>query len=226
MRITNVFAAAAAALAIAGAGSAAQADVVVSNTPTGTAVGTFGYPDSQTYGQVFMAPVSGTLTSFTLYLNGGVGSLVGGVADWGGTSAYSQGGGVTGLLYQSGAVASNAGGAYTFNANAEVVAGQLYVAYLSVFGLPTAGLGSTTMPLGTDAASLGYFVWNNSASPLSTSWNYYTDFGDAQFSATFSDGGVGSAVPEPATWAMMLIGFASLGSALRYSRRRAQAAVA
>ena len=226
MRITNVFAAAAAALTIAGAGSAAQADVTISNAPTGGSIGTFGYPDSQTYGQVFMAPVSGTLTSFTLYLDGGVGSLVGGLADWGGASDYSPGGGVTGLLYQSGAVASNAGGAYTFNANAEVVAGQRYVAYLSVFGLPTAGLGSTTMPLGTDGIGMNYFVWNNSASPLSTNWNYYGNYGDALFSATFSEGGVGSAVPEPATWAMMLIGFASLGSALRYSRRRTQAALA
>ena len=32
----------------------------------------------------------------------------------------------------------------------------------------------------------------------------------------------GSAVPEPATWAMMLIGFAGLGAALRSTRRRAQ----
>jgi hypothetical protein len=31
---------------------------------------------------------------------------------------------------------------------------------------------------------------------------------------------VGSAVPEPSTWAMMLVGFAGLGFAFRRSRRK------
>lgn len=217
MRITNTFAAAVAALAMVGAGSAAHADVTLSNSPTGASIGTFGYPDSQTYGQVFTAPVTGVLTGFTLNLNGGVGSLVGGVGEWSGASTYSTGGGLSGLLYQSGPIASNAAAAYSFDTNISVVAGQLYVAYLSVFGLPTEGLGATSMPLGADQAGINYFVWNNGSTPLSGSWNYFSNFGDVQFSATFSEGG---AVPEPATWAMMLIGFAGLGGALRYDRRR------
>jgi PEP-CTERM motif len=32
--------------------------------------------------------------------------------------------------------------------------------------------------------------------------------------------GVSSAVPEPSTWAMMLLGFAGLGFAFRHSRRK------
>jgi hypothetical protein len=35
---------------------------------------------------------------------------------------------------------------------------------------------------------------------------------------------VGIAVPEPATWAMMLIGFGGLGAVLRGNRRRVLAA--
>jgi hypothetical protein len=33
--------------------------------------------------------------------------------------------------------------------------------------------------------------------------------------------GIASAVPEPSTWAMMLLGFAGLGFAFRHSRRKA-----
>lgn len=217
MRFTKIFAAATAALAIAGAASAASASVTLSNSPAGGSISSFGYPDSQTYGQVFTAPITGKLTSFTLNLNGGVGSLYGGVGSWNGTSNFSYGGGVGSSLYQSGAVASNSAAAYTFNTNISVVAGQLYVAYLSVFGLPTQGLSTTSMPKGTDVAGVNYFVWANGISPTSGSWNYFDNFGDVQFSASFDKGG---AVPEPATWAMMLIGFASLGSAIRYERRR------
>ncbi|CAN7490779.1 PEPxxWA-CTERM sorting domain-containing protein [Phenylobacterium sp. LjRoot164] len=42
--------------------------------------------------------------------------------------------------------------------------------------------------------------------------------GTATFQVTLGD--VGSAVPEPATWAMMIIGFGAVGSAVRSSRRR------
>lgn len=219
----NAFAAATAALLIAGASSAAHADVTLSNTPTGGSIGSFGYPDSQTYGQVFTAPISGTLTSFTMSLNGGVGSLYGGVGAWNGSSNFGFGGGVSNTLYQSGAVASNGPSSYTFSPNVAVVAGQLYVAYLSVFGLPNQQPATTSMPMGVDAPGINYFVWANSLSPTSSSWNYFNNFGDASFSATFSQGG---AVPEPATWAMMLIGFMGLGGALRANRRRMQAALA
>jgi hypothetical protein len=37
---------------------------------------------------------------------------------------------------------------------------------------------------------------------------------------TFSVGNPVSAVPEPSTWAMMLLGFAGLGFAFRRSRRK------
>jgi hypothetical protein len=36
---------------------------------------------------------------------------------------------------------------------------------------------------------------------------------------TLREGDVGGVVPEPATWAMMLLGFAMMGAAMRYTRR-------
>jgi hypothetical protein len=223
MRFTNLFAAATAALAILGAASAAEASVTLSNTPNGASIGSFGNPDSQTYGQVFTAPITGKLTSFTLNLNGGVGSLYGGVGEWNGGSSYTTGAGVSNTLYQSAAVASNGASAYTFNTDISVVAGQLYVAYLSVFGLANQPPLTAFMPLAHDTAGINYFVWANSMSPTSSSWNYHFDGGDAQFTAIFAEAG---AVPEPATWAMMLIGFLGLGSVLRHERSRVRVAVA
>jgi len=56
--------------------------VSLDNSPANGSISSFGVPDSQTYGQVFTAPVTGTLTSFTLWLDGGVGQLQGGVGNW------------------------------------------------------------------------------------------------------------------------------------------------
>lgn len=45
-------------------------------------------------------------------------------------------------------------------------------------------------------------------------------------SVTISPASLGSAVPEPATWAMMIIGFGAVGSLMRQSRRRMATAMA
>jgi hypothetical protein len=70
--------------------------------------------------------------------------------------------------------------------------------------------------LGADNSVTGinYFVYNNTeggpgGGPAgNSSWNYFFDYGTAQFSFTVSTSGV---VPEPATWVMMAAGFAGLG---------------
>ena len=75
--------------------------------------------------------------------------------------------------------------------------------------------GSFTSPLG------GGFVYENSggADPLdANSWSLYYG-GNMQYTADF-----GAGVPEPATWAMMMVGVFGLGASLR--RRREQTAVA
>lgn len=196
--------------------SALAATTTISNAPTGGSLSTFGVPDSQTYGQVFTAPVTGTLTSFTLYLNGGVGGLTGAVGTWNGTATHGFGFGSPTTLYQSVVVPSASAGAYTFTPNVAVTAGSRYVAYLSVFGVTQANT-ATSMPLGDNSNPyIDYMVWNNTSDPNgNASWNYFFNTGDAQFSATF-------AVPEPQSWAMMIAGFGLVGAAMR--RRRLAAA--
>ena len=200
--------------------------VTIGNEATGESIFEFGNPDSQTYGQVFTAPITGTMTSFTLYLNEGVGALRGAVGTWNGTSAFGENFGSPSTLFLSAPVVSPIGGgaqAYTFTPNIGVVSGQLYVAFISVYGVQE-GTGRSSMPSGTAAPGLNYFVWHNSSEnptpdPFGNpSWNYGFDLGHARFDASFSSG----MVPEPSNWTMMIAGFGLVGATLR--RRRALAA--
>lgn len=126
--------------------SSAFGAVILQNSPTSDNQFYFGpSPSSVTYGQVFTAPITGTLNSFTLYLNGGVGALRGAVGVWNGPSTYGVGYGESSNLFTSASVTSNNAGPYTFSPNVNVTAGQQYVAYLSVFGVSSA-TGYTTMP--------------------------------------------------------------------------------
>jgi PEP-CTERM motif len=65
--------------------------------------------------------------------------------------------------------------------------------------------------------SRGSFTLPAGVNTISGTFDGVVGFGDADFVVTTS-------VPEPATWALMLIGFGGLGGAIR-SRRRAVAAV-
>lgn len=188
----------------------------LTNVVTGLAVSPFGSPETSTYGQVFTAPVTGTLDSFTLWLNSGglSGSLFGGVGTWNGSAAFSTGFGSPVNLYQSANTAIvPSGSSYTFMPSVSVVAGMRYVAYLSVFGTGTSG--STSMPLGTNAPGIEYFVWNNSGDARNNpTWDYGFNAGNAQFHAEFTE-----AVPEPATWLTMILGLGVIGVS---QRRRAK----
>lgn len=225
MRTLTLLAAGAVAATLA-AGVAQAKPVEISSGTPDDVVGFFGYDDTQTYGQVFTAPTTGVLNSFTLYLSevfadGPLGgTLYGGVGKWNGTPDFTLGGGVETVLYTSDEVAANHIGAYTFSLNEEVVAGELYVAYLTVFGSNHAGQNSAMMPLvsafgspvGPLASDTNYFVYN-STGPTGPQWDYDTYYGSVQFEAIFNS------VPEPATWALMIGGFGLAGAALR--RRRA-----
>jgi PEP-CTERM motif len=207
-------------LALSGGASAAE----LINGPATGSIGSFGPNASPTYGQVFTAPISGTLSSFTLWLNGGVGALFGGVGTWNGPAGFATGFGSPTNLFQSGTVAATTGGAFTFAPNVSVTAGSRYVAYLSTSGVAGA-LGSTTLQTtSNNVAGIDYFVWNNGGSPINNSaWNYFADFGDARFDAVIN---ASAAVPEPATWAMMLLGFGLVGGAMRRRKLAAPLALA
>ena len=107
---------------------------------------------------------------------------------------------------------------HTFSGiNLSLTAGASYIAFLTVTGVPdpvsSIGVaGSSTSPLG------GGFVFNySSGDPAGngSSWSGYS-VPNMQYSATF-----GGAVPEPASWALMLGGFGLVGGAMRASRRKA-----
>ena len=193
--------------------------VTISNTSDSfEPVKPFGVPDSQTFGEIFTAPVTGKLTSFTLYLNGGVGSLEGAVGTWNGTGSPTT-------LYKSAAQVSSGAQAFTFSPGVDVTAGQKYVAFLSVYGDPNAS-GYTSMPLTiTQTKDLGFFTLNNTTfgggSPYGNpAWTSIYIGASAEFTGTFV-----AKVPEPATWAMMLVGFGGLGSAMRSRRKLAATTV-
>lgn len=187
------------------ANGASATIVTLDNSPGSGSISPFGVPNTLTYGEVFTAPVTGRMTSFTLWLNGAVGSLEGSVGTWNGTSTFGLGFGSPTTLYTSAPQISSGAQAFTFAPNIDVVAGQQYVAFLSVFGDPNAN-NTTTMPLSVNpVAGINYFVFNNDTTPYgNTSWNYFVGFGNAQFSATFE-------VPEPATLALLGTGLLGLG---------------
>ena len=177
---------AAAAIPTAGA---ASASITISNGTSGSSISSFGFPDSQTYGEVFTAPVTGTLTSFTLSLNGGVGNLYGGVGTWNGGPIFVLGAGSPTNLDQWGHSPKGVQ-SFTFAPDVGVTAGAQYVAYLSVYGDAGANAGLTSYAVfpGADneGAGINYFVWQNSSfgpgrSAGKPELGLLADFGPAQF---------------------------------------------
>jgi hypothetical protein len=199
--------------------TSAQAVTLDSGAPD-TAAFPFGNSDTQTYGQTFNAPISGILTSFELSLNGTVGgNLYGGIGVWD-TLTH----GVSSILYQSANIASASGTfTYSFTPNVAVSAGQIYVAFLSVFG--TNATTTTTMPLSTAQLdpNLLAFVYHNTfigPTPGPNASNWEGEFGgaDASFKATISP----SSVPLPAALPLLLTGF---GGLVAMGRRRKSKAI-
>ncbi|MGI4878412.1 MAG: ice-binding family protein [Janthinobacterium lividum] len=47
-----------------------------------------------------------------------------------------------------------------------------------------------------------------------------SDYGSAGFSGSTSGGGIGSTVPEPAGWSLLILGFGTVGTSLRVARRQ------
>jgi hypothetical protein len=183
----------------------AFADVVLSNVSGGGGigeVGTFGRPNTSTYGDVFTAPITSELTSFTLFLSSGVGNILGGVGSWNGS-------GVSSVVYTSAPVTSSE--TNTFSPDIPVQAGQRYVAFISVDGIPGDSSSAEMQFAAQLVTGIDNFVFNNGGFEQDTFASSNWD-GSANndvpvlFSATFL-----AAVPEPSTWAMMILGFLVVG---------------
>lgn len=214
------------ALLIAGlaaiASPASAGVLTIGNNPTGGDIYPFGPAPSATptYGQVFASPRAGTLQSFTFNLTGGVGQIHAAVGTWNGTPNFTTGGGSPTTLWQSDFITSGPG-AITFNPNVQIADFARYVAYITVYNSPDAA-GSTTLLLGdnTNEAALRYFVFDNgTGNPAGNpSWDYFNaGASDALFSFSV-------AVPEPAQWAMFIVGFGLVGAVAR--RRKSGLALA
>jgi hypothetical protein len=183
----------------------------------------FGYPDTATYGQTFVAPSANVLQDFTFELKGAENLFVRGfVLAWNGP-VQGDGNGTGSFLYLSpSALVYNGTAGYqpftVATGGVALIPGNNYVVGLTVshpsdYNLNTGGIGwggLTVEPLGDGG---GTFVYINNGSNFAalnngSAWtgNYEAD---AAFTATFG------AVPEPASF-----GLIGLGLAVVFLRKR------
>ena len=211
----------AAALIAIGSASAVQAEIIDTTVNgNGGDIWPFGNPDTATYGQTFVVGGDDVLKGFSLYLGGNVAepfNFKGYIYAWNGSRADGA------QLYES-AVREYAGGnaplEFAFDTgNLQLTSGSKYVAFLSTSGLQDGVSSTATMPRanGGDLLPGGDFVYFNNGNDFSrlttSSWDCSgCGFGDVWFKASLS---AGDAVPEPATWAMMIGGFGMAGAAMR-----------
>ena len=196
--------------------------VVISNTNDTYSPGTVlgdgtGGQQVRFLGQAFSAPITGALTDFSLTLrNSTLNSLFGAVYAWDGSKP-------TTLLWQSSVMSgkgdeADGGGVIHFSpTGVNVALNQQYVLLLSTFGI--AGVnGGATVGTCQPSCSVGNLV-TGLVTGSDTTWSNNFGIYDTTFSVT-----IASPVPEPSTWAMMILGFAGVGF-MAY-RRRSQLRVA
>ena len=94
------------------------------------------------------------------------------------------------------------------NALSVVIAGNEFIVTVPVSLLPSTG----AIP-----QNYGFNLWPRAGSTVAGN-SQITDF--APDNALLAASGLLPAVPEPATWAMMLLGFAGIGTAMRFRRDR------
>lgn len=209
------------------AASSAVAQTTIGPGGTGNTVLTGLQTSNYTSGQFFTSPGS-ALTSFSLYVAsiGTPGNVFFAIAPY--ETTFGQ---VGTPLYQS-AVFPLTIGTLTFSGlNIATTAGQRYVAYLTNDGVSngaqSVGLGDyNNNPYGGTAFPYGdgaYLYQSGSPTSPPVGGFYAGPTDDLAFTATFGNA-VSGAVPEPATWAMIIVGFGMLGRAMR--RRRVGAGLA
>jgi hypothetical protein len=200
--------------------SAAHADTTISTLPFwdgSSFISTWGGGATNTYGEVFTAP-GGALTSFTFEVNdeGSPANFIAEVYAWNGSVTGGAGPQGTGgpALYTSGPLTTSGDGlfdAITINTGGvALTTGQNYVIDLyDASGDGVAGGWGDTQGGHPGVAGDGGFNFNNGPSNAAV-WDDFGDFGSLAYSATFA-----GSVPEPSSWALMLLGFGALGAAVR-----------
>jgi hypothetical protein len=209
-----------------GTAPARAANIDTTGSDTGTLF-SFGVPASTTMGQTFAPDATQTqLTGFSLFLRGlnnGQGPLAlrGYLATW---TGIGNGPGHAGtVLYASDTRTMNGAGTlqeFVFTLSQALVAGQQYVAFLSVAGLDEPGESNFGMPKAGDTlGGSARMVWADldEAGLTNADWRGLAR-GDAWFKASFATGPDGGALPGqtavPAPAALGLFGVALLGLGL------------
>lgn len=212
--LASAFAAAAlAALAVPATAATITNDPVWDGS---TFIVSFGAPDTTNYGQTFLSP-GGNLNSLTFQLG------TANAGDFRVAVAGFDGNGVTGAdLWSSGDIAYTGAGAYSVNLDLATTLGDNYIAYLTIAGVANPITGAAVGGTSGDTIADGAFRFLNSngaaPQPGQTWSSWYIP--DMAFTASFG----AAAVPEPATWGMMIAGFGLVGFATR--RRRTMVAQA
>lgn len=217
-----LLAAAAIVLVLALGGASMAATTIISPVSGSLEISSFGEPDTQTYGQTFIAPTESRLDDWTFYLRdqGGTGNprVAFYVMGWDGGKATGP------VLFSSGMriVDSLVSAPYKFDVGVDLVAGQQYVAFISASNYLDGSSDAGAMAVNNDQYSDGSFFilnhWEEDFSYVSrTNWSdFYASDYDAAFTANFSAPG-SPAVPEPMA---LLLGGLGMGSLPMILRRR------
>lgn len=199
-----------------------------------SAVGSWGNPNTATYGQSFIAPADPILTRFDFYIRSGVeqnSSFKPFVMEWDGPLQGSGGSGDS-MVWLGTSMSLLGTGEFqqvTINVPfgaATLVPGLQYVIGLTVTDPSDYDLTDNTSVWGLISGHAdpgvsggGGFQFDNGGNEgipaLSGAWDTFSDFGDLAFRAEFS-----SAVPEPGTYAAGTLVLGVLGwTYLRCNRR-------
>lgn len=221
---TFILTAAAAATLASTAASAAVTTIDTTSFWNGTAtVGALGSPSTGVFGQTFTAPDT-AIKSFTFFIDDG-GSKIdvfGAVYAWTGNLIAGNGPqGATGPALFTSAVFKTAGvdglTALTVDTGSTtLVAGQNYVVLLAALSSQQGEAFFGIVDPNPGVASDGGFNYFNNDFFLpiinNGNWDSGLDYGTLAWVGEF---GTAAVVPEPQSWALMLIGFGAMGVVMR-----------